>query len=154
MNRLTIRRFDIIRTANVVAILYAVIILVAMLVFFVPFALIAGVASTSRSFGIGEVMGAGIVGVLIGGALLAVFYAIVGWIMTAIMCALYNFVAGRVGGIRVEVDLEGPMPGGPGFGAPIPPGYQPGYGTPPAPYSGYPGGAPPSPPAGWGQPQG
>jgi hypothetical protein len=80
-----------------------------------------------------------------------VFYGVIGWIMTAIMCALYNFVAGRIGGIRVEVDVEGPYPGGPGYPYPpyaIPPGYQPGYGTQGTPYPA-PGTDPQVPPAPW-----
>jgi hypothetical protein len=66
---------------------------------------------------------------LVGGLLLTVFYTIFGWIFTAIACALYNGVAGRVGGI--EIQIESTTPGAPGGGYPAY-GY-PTYGV-PAPY--------------------
>lgn len=141
MSRITIRRFDVVRTANVVAVLYAVIVLV-FLVPFVALVGIAGVASIGSDAG-GAALGAGMVGALLLGVLGVVFYGAIGWVMTAIMCALYNFVAGRVGGIRVQVDLEGQYPGGPGSGVPA---YPPAYGTP--------GSGTPPPPPGWGQPGG
>jgi hypothetical protein len=96
----------------------------------------------------GALFGAGLVGVLIFAVVGALFYAVVGWVMTAIVCVLYNFVAGRVGGIRVEVQVEGPYPGGPSYGMPAYPGYgAPGqyggqYGAPPVSY-GQPGAVPP-----------
>jgi hypothetical protein len=155
MNRVTIRRFDVVRTATVAAALYALIAIVFGLLFFLPFGLLAGVAGMRTDSGAG---GAGLVGVGIVGTLVfvlfgVVFYGVVGWVMTAIMCALYNFVAGRVGGIRVEVDVEGPYGGGPGYPAPgYPAAYPaPGYGTPAWPVPGSPGG-PTAPPPGWGQP--
>ena len=130
MNRVTIRRFDVVRTANVVAVLYAVAVLIVVLVFFVPFVLIARLAGMRSS---GSEMGGAVAAGLVGGLLLAtigiVFYGVVGWVMTAIVCALYNFVAGRIGGIRVIVDVEGPYPGAPAYGGP---GYPAGYGVPAA----------------------
>jgi hypothetical protein len=156
MNRITIRRFDVVRTANVVAALYMAIVLIFGLLFFVPFALFGGIAA-SRVGGSGAaIFGAGLVGSLIFVAIGVVVYGVIGWIMTAIMVALYNFVAGRVGGIRMVVDLEVPY-GAPGYGGPgYPAGYGGGgYGTPqwPAPGSpGAPGGGAPTQPPGWGQP--
>ena len=47
MNRLTIRRFDVIRTANVVGVLYALLFSVFGLIFLVPFALI-GIAGSGQ----------------------------------------------------------------------------------------------------------
>ena len=160
MNRVTIRHFDVVRTANVVAVLYAVAVIIVVLVFFVPFMLIAGVAGMGSSgSGMGSVVGAGLVGGLLFATIGIVFYGVVGWVMTTIVCALYNFVAGRIGGIRVVVDVEGPYPGLSGYGGP---GYPAGYGVPavgtptwPAPGSpGGPGGpdGPMPPPPAWGQP--
>ena len=165
MNRVTIRRFDVIRTANVVAVLYAVAVIIVVLLFFVPFMLIAGLAGMNTSGSeMGSVVGAGLVGGLLFAVIGIAFYGVVGWVMTAIVCALYNFVAGRIGGIRVIVDVEGPYPGAPAYGGP---GYPAGYGVPavgtptwPAPGSpGSPGGSgspggPAAPPPGWGQPGG
>ncbi len=163
MNRVTIRRFDVIRTANVVAVLYAVAVIIVALVFLVPFLLIAALGGTGYSGSeMGGVIGAGLVGGLLFVVIGIVFYGVVGWVMTAIVCALYNFVAGRIGGIRVVVDVEGPYPGAPTYGGPgYPAGYGvPAVGTPTWPAPGSPGGqgdptAPPmAPPPGWGQPGG
>ena len=150
MNRVTIRRFDVVRTANVVAVLYAVMVLVIGLVFVVPFALLTAVAGVSSSGSeMAGYLGVSIFGGLVFGLLAVVFYGIMGWIMTAIGCALYNWVAGRIGGFRVEVDVEGLYPGGPGY--PVPYGAP---GTPPAwPVPGSPAG-PVAPPPGWNQPGG
>ncbi len=147
MGMVRIRRFGIVRTATVAAVLYAVITLVVFLIIGVPLALLAA-AAPGR---IGPAFGAGVAGVLIVGLLAIVFYAAVGWVMTAIACALYNLVAGWVGGI--EVEIEGLPPSGPGYGSPYSPGYQvtgygspsggPGYGTPGA---GVPGAGAPAPP--------
>jgi hypothetical protein len=147
MTRVTIRRFDVIRAANIAAVLYAVLIAVISLLFFLPFTLIAGIAgSQAGDSGIGlGIFGAGVVGVLIFTLFGIVIYAIIGWITTAIMVALYNVVAGRVGGIQADVELQGPYGyGGPGYPAP-------GYGNPAWPAPGAPGAAVPPPP-GWGQP--
>ena len=35
--------------------------------------------------------------------LLPIFYGVLGFIFTAIGCAIYNFVAGLVGGVEVEL---------------------------------------------------
>ena len=90
------------------------------------------------------------------GLLGALVYGVVGWVMTAIGCAIYNLVAGWVGGIEVQLESVAapvaPQWGGPygGYGQP---GYQQQPGYPPQP--GYPQqpGQPPSqyPPSGFGQ---
>jgi hypothetical protein len=83
-----IRRFGIGQTAKVVAALYALMGLI-----FVPFALIAAAFSPRETgFGTGFALA------------LPILYGVFGFIFTAIACAIYNFVAGYVGG--VEVDLE------------------------------------------------
>lgn len=156
MSRVTIRRFDVIRAANIAAVLYAVMVAIIGLLFFLPFTLLAGVAgSRAGDTGIGiGLFGAGIVGALIFTLVGIVFYGIAGWIMTAIMVALFNFVAGRVGGIQADVDIQGPY-GMPGYGGPGYPGGgypAPGYGNPAWPAPGAPGGGQVPPPPGWGQP--
>ena len=152
MNRVTIRRFDVVRTANVVAVLYAVGVLVIGLVVVVPFTLLTVVAGVSSSGSeMAGIVGASIVGGLVLGLIAVVFYGIMGWIMTAIGCALYNWVAGRIGGFRVEVEVEGPYPGRPGYPTPY---GAPGYGNPAWPVPGSPAGQPAPPPPGWGQPGG
>ena len=124
MQRLTIARFDVVRTANIVAALYAVIVIVIVLLFAVPFAFVALVARQEAG---PDVVAGGVIGGLLVLVIAVVFYGGVGWVMTALVCALYNALAGRIGGIRVVVQPEGPAwmgPGGPGWpaSAPIGPG--------------------------------
>ncbi|HET9496822.1 MAG TPA: hypothetical protein VFP83_00630 [Candidatus Limnocylindria bacterium] len=112
-----IRRFGVLRTASVLALLYGL----AALVFFGIFAvfvLVAGVQSPSMPGGIpGFDAGAGAVGILIFGAIAAALYGIFGWIFTAIFCLLYNWVAGFAGGVEIKLEaVTLPVPA-----APVPP---------------------------------
>ena len=153
MTRVSIRRFDVIRAANIAAVLYAVIVLIFGLIF-LPFVLlvgIAGVTTSSSASGVnmGAFMGGGILAYVVGMGFATVFYAIIGWIFTAIAVALFNFVAGRLGGLQADVVFDSMPPTG---GMPVPSAYPPGYGGQP-PFGGYGQGQPPTPPANWGQPQ-
>ena len=98
----TIRRFGVIRTSTVVAVMYVIVIAV----FALPIAV--GVAL----FGRGDTAG-GAAGVLALGLVAAVLYGVFGWVFTAIGCALYNFAAGWVGGIEVQVEAVVPPPPAP-----------------------------------------
>lgn len=83
-----IRRFGIGQTAKVVAALYTLLGLV-----FVPVLLVAAMFSPKETgFGTGLAVA------------LPVLYGVMGFIFTAIACAIYNFVAGFVGGIEVELE--------------------------------------------------
>jgi hypothetical protein len=83
-----IRRFGVGQTAKVVGVLYALIGVVL-----VPFVLIAAMYSPNKpGFGPGFALA------------IPIMYGILGFIFTAIGCAIYNFVAGLVGGIEVELD--------------------------------------------------
>jgi hypothetical protein len=145
-----IRRFGVIRTATVAAVMYAFIILVSTLLIGLPIALVAGAAGRDSGMAAG-IIGGGIAGVLLFGVLGALIYAVIGWVMTAIACAIYNLVAGWVGGIEVQLESRSvptaPQWGGPygGYGQQQPtyqqPAYQQGLGYPPA----GPGGVPPAP---------
>jgi hypothetical protein len=165
VNRVTVRRFDVVRTANIVAAMYAVIVIAVMLVFLLPFLLIGGLAGLtgagSDSGAGAAIVGAGVIGGLIFLVLGAAFYAVIGWVMTAIVVLIYNWLAGRLGGLQLDVQVDGPWPGGyaayPGYsGTAAGPGYPlqaPGY---PQPVPGQPQwpapGAPGAPPqAGGGQ---
>ena len=121
-----IRRFGIVRTANMAAALYAFISLIFVGLFGL-FALLGVAVAPNGSAG---TVGAGVLGLVIVGLVVVLVYAVVGWVFTAIACALYNVVAGWVGGIEVQVETTTPM--GPGGGYPA---Y--GYPTYPAP-GGYP----------------
>ena len=76
-----IRRFGIIRTANMVAALYALISIVFFGLIFVPLALI-GVSAMPGN--IGGQFGAGMIGVLIFGLIVVVFDAVLGWLVPAV----------------------------------------------------------------------
>jgi hypothetical protein len=104
-----VRRFGVIRTSNVVAFLYIVIVAVI----FVPIAAIfALVTPANQSIG-----GMGAVGVLLFGLVAAVFYGIIGWIFTALACLLYNFAAGMIGGIEIQLEAVEPPPPPPVWGS-------------------------------------
>ena len=141
MQRLTIARFDVVRTANIVAALYAVI--------FVVIGLLIAVPIMIRALAAGRDVGPGVAaGGVIGGLALLVFavgfYVGIGWVVTAVVCLLYNALAGRIGGIRVDVQPEGPASmgsGAPGWPAAAPLA---------APSSPPITGGPPQPPSGWG----
>lgn len=100
-----IRRFGVIRTATIVAVIYMIVVAVI----FVPIALIAAVAGAAYT---GDVAagGAGLIGTFVIGLLFALGYGAAGWAFTAIACLLYNLAAGWVGGIEVEVERVEPAP--------------------------------------------
>ena len=82
-----IRRFGVLQTAKVIGALYALLGLV-----FVPVILVISMVAPNKE-GIGT-----------GFALtLPVIYGVLGFIFAALSCAIYNFVAGLVGGVEVEL---------------------------------------------------
>lgn len=106
-----IRRFNVLKTATVVGVMYMVIIAI----FVVPFLLLfsfVGIAGSSQGQGGG-------VGAILGIGLFAIFfYGILGWVFTAIACVIYNAVAGWVGGIEVQVEPVAPPAPPPAWIAP------------------------------------
>jgi hypothetical protein len=85
-----IRRFSIGQTAKVLGVLYAL-----MGVIFLPIFLLAALFSpTETGFGVGFALA------------LPIIYGLIGFIFTAIGCALYNWVAGMVGGVEVQLDAS------------------------------------------------
>ncbi len=96
----TIRRFSVVKTATVVAVMYVFIVAI----FIIPFGILA------VAFGRGD-SGASVgIGVVVFGLVAAVLYGVAGWVITAIGCAVYNLAAGWVGGIEVQVDQAAPPP--------------------------------------------
>ena len=91
-----IRRFGVIRTATVVAVMYAI----AFAVVFVPIALFGLLAGLSTERGGGVV----VAGILLLGVVLLVVYPILIWVVTALACLVYNLAARWVGGIEVDVE--------------------------------------------------
>ncbi len=103
-----IRRFGILKTATVVALIYMVIVAI----FAIPFALLVIVAGSSQgAFGQTTAIGAVTLAFVA-----IVVYGVLGWIFTAIACALYNLVAGWTGGIEVQVEAVAPPPLPPAWG--------------------------------------
>jgi hypothetical protein len=98
------------KTATVVAVMYVVVVLVIV----TPIALIVAVAVPQTSGGFGAAGTSA--GVLLFGAFGALLYGVGGWIFTAIACALYNLVAGWIGGIEVQVEAVPPPPPVPTWG--------------------------------------
>ncbi|HCS20917.1 MAG TPA: hypothetical protein DIW47_10235 [Bacteroidetes bacterium] len=88
-----IKRFGVYQTAKVAAVIYFLIAAVFML----PFALIMSTVSGDK-----------FPGFPFGGALFFILmpflYGVLGFIMTAISCAIYNLVSRWTGGIEVEVE--------------------------------------------------
>jgi hypothetical protein len=100
-----IRRFGVVKTATVAALMYIVIVVVIFIPVLLITALVGITPAGSDGFG-----GVGpVVGVLILGLLAALFYGVFGWVFTAIACLLYNLVAGWVGGIEVQVEAVAPV---------------------------------------------
>jgi len=133
-----IRRIGVVKTATVAAVMYAVMTLIVSLVILLPLAIIG--VSMMPNGGAGGI-GAGVAGVLIFALFGAAIYAAIGWVVTALACALYNLVAGWVGGIELQVEAlapAGPTGGSPVYaapggyaGSPGAPGQYPGYFPPP-----------------------
>ena len=98
---LQITRFGVGQTAKVCAALYFVVSLIIV----IPMALFMALA------GPGKEMPFPFAGGWIFLLILPFLYAIVGFVGVALCCLLYNFVAGRVGGI--EMEMGGRVPGSP-----------------------------------------
>jgi hypothetical protein len=113
-----LRRFGVLRTATVAAILYAV----AVFVFFAILALfvLVGAGSIPNLPGGGATAAMGGIGTLFVGAILALIYAVVGWVFTAIFCLIYNLAARLTGGIEMELTTVAPPAPVPQW-APAPP---------------------------------
>lgn len=91
--RQQLTRISVAQTAGVLALVYAVV----STLFFIPFALyMLAVPGTSKAFGFG------------GGAvfliLMPLLYAGVTFVVIGLFALIYNFIAGRIGGIEVTWD--------------------------------------------------
>jgi hypothetical protein len=112
-----LHRIGVLRTATVLAVMYGLVSLVFFAILAV-FVLVAGLG-TSDITGIPDFnLGAGIIGLLITGAILSFVYALVGWVVTAIGCVFYNWVAGFTGGVEFELRTAPVAPVAPAPAAP------------------------------------
>jgi hypothetical protein len=99
-----IRRLGVVATATVAALVYLLLTFIILL----PFALIlatAGPMTVTEQFG--NTTSVELSPFLL--LLLPFVYAILGWILTAIFCLLYNLAASITGGAEIEVVDERPM---------------------------------------------
>ena len=105
-----IRRFGVMKTATVVAVMYMLIVAV----FVVPIALIALLVAPSQ----GAAAGSTAISIVVFGVVAIFAYGLIGWVFTALAAAVYNLAAGWVGGIEVQVETVAPPPPLPEWGAP------------------------------------
>jgi hypothetical protein len=101
-----IRRLGVIRTANVVALMY----LVLVAIFAIPLGLVFMAAGDSTMPGAQSLQ---VLGGLLVAVIVPIAYAAVGWIATALACLLYNLVARWIGGIQIQLELEPAAPAPP-----------------------------------------
>lgn len=91
-----VKRFGVYQTSKVAAIIMFFI----ALIFMIPFALIGGI--------VGGLSGNHFPGFPLGGGFLFIvmpfFYGIIGFIMTALSCLIYNLIAKWTGGIELEFE--------------------------------------------------
>ena len=98
-----IRRFGVVQTATTFAAIYFFVVAL----FAIPLTLIVATARNNSAGALAIVVFA-----LVGAAV----YGLVGWVITAIGCVLYNVVSGWVGGIEVQIDPVAPPPPPPAWG--------------------------------------
>jgi len=108
-----IRRFNVMKTATVVGVMYMVIVAIFVVPFLLLFAFVGFFGSSQAQGGVGAILGIGLFAIF--------FYGILGWIFTAIACVIYNGVAGWIGGIEVQVEPVAPPAPPPAWIAPTPP---------------------------------
>lgn len=95
-----IRRFGVMKTATVVALMYMIIVAIFAVPFLVFFAFLGAAGASDAQGGIGSILVLGVMAVL--------FYGILGWVFTAIACLVYNLAARWMGGIEVQVESVAP----------------------------------------------
>ena len=94
-----IRRFGVVRTANVAAVIY----LLITLVFVIPFALVLFAAGpVTMTDGFGNTTSVSIPPVFV--LLIPLLYAGLGWVFTALFCLIYNLAARFTGGAEFQLD--------------------------------------------------
>jgi hypothetical protein len=94
---MVVKRVNPLSCAKVAGVLYAIMGLLFG-VFFSLFATVGAFAAPDEGFGmLGAVFGIGAV------VLMPIFYGCLGFVMTLIGSALYNAIAGMIGGIEIEV---------------------------------------------------
>lgn len=127
-----IRRFGVIRTANVAAVIYFILVAI----FAIPFALIVASTPMTVTDQFGRTVSIGFTPVVI--LILPFLYAAFGWVFTALACLIYNLAARFTGGVEFEAIAVTPQAGTPPPApaapqAPVPPPPPPTVPPPPQP---------------------
>jgi hypothetical protein len=98
-----LRRFGVVRTSNVMAVLYFLITLIV----FVPFVIIGAIAAPQPGTSLGP--GQPVVAfdsrplLIVLAIALPILYGLLGWLITAVSCLIYNLAARFMGGIEFEL---------------------------------------------------
>jgi hypothetical protein len=108
-----ITRFNVIKTSNVVAVIYMLIVAI----FVIPFLILGFLFGATGSPQAQQFLGGG----MIVGVVAVLVYGLFGWIFTAIACLIYNLAARWVGGVEVQVEPVEPPPRPPVWMAPTAP---------------------------------
>jgi hypothetical protein len=108
-----ITRFNVIKTSNVVAVIY----MVGVAIFVVPFLLLGFLFGATGGPQAQQFLGGGLLFAVV--AILG--YGLLGWVFTAIACLIYNLAARWVGGIEVHVESVAPPPPPPAWMVPTAP---------------------------------
>ena len=93
-----IRRFGVVSTSNVAAVIY----LLITLVFVIPFALILAAGPVTTTDALGRTTSVNIPPLFL--LLIPVLYAGFGWVFTALFCLIYNLAARFTGGAEFQLD--------------------------------------------------
>lgn len=92
-----VRRFGVVQTANMAAMMYFVMTIIFILPLFIIGSMLPDSGGGTTGFEI-------FTGVTL--FFLPPLYAAFGWVATALACWFYNMIAGFVGGIAVELETE------------------------------------------------
>lgn len=111
-----VRRFGVVRTATLAAVMYALITLFIV----VPIGLLlmaSGPTQFTDSLGRTTVIEFSPIFFV----LLPLIYGVLGWIFTALFCLVYNLAAGITGGVEITLVAQGGTPTPTSYQAPIAP---------------------------------
>jgi len=100
-----VRKFGVLSTAEITAILYAIMGLIFGLLYAIFVSLTMAIAKTGPVYPGLKFAGVGLVWV-IGIIVFPILYGIIGFIVTIIGTALYNAIAPKIGGIKIELETE------------------------------------------------
>jgi hypothetical protein len=110
-----IRRFGVIRTSNVAAVIYFIL----TAIFVIPFTLLAAATPMTFTDRLGRTVSFELPWVLL--LFVPFLYAGIGWLFTALACLIYNLAARWTGGVEFEAIAVAPSPPPPAQPATPPP---------------------------------